>query len=327
MDFLDEVGEQAVGSRLKRLGDRMVTEAGAVYGAQGFAFEPRWFPLVALLQRHGPLGVVEASRRLGVTQPAVSQFAKQLERHGLVASRVDPGDGRRRVLSLSQRGRQVLSEMGPMLAAVDEAAIELCHEAGVDFVRGIRRFEAALRRESLADRVNRAMASTVRIVPYRPELKVAFSEINREWLEAMFAVESLDQETLDNPERHILDDGGQIWFAEHVELGVVGTCALKRTGPGEYELTKMGVRRAARGLKVGEKLLRRVVYEAFRLGACYLYLLTSTRCEAAIHLYLKNGFVHSDEVMRRFGRSYQRCSVAMLYRGVRCSGSGTGTGA
>ncbi len=314
MDFYDELGELAVGSRLKRLGDRMVAEASAVYGSQGFAFEPRLFPLLSLLERHAPMGVVEASQRLGITQPAVSQFAKQLQQRQLVVSKVDANDGRRKVLSLSQQGREMLERMRPMLAVVEEVAMDLCYESGVDFWGGIRRFEAALGRESLAQRVHRASASPVRIVPYRPELKSAFYDINREWLTAMFEIEPLDLQSLEDPEEHILKGGGQIWFAEAAELGVVGTCALKRTGPGELELTKMGVRESARGMKVGEKLLRRVIYEALRAGTHTLYLLTAASCEAAVHLYLKNGFVHSDEVMQRYGSRYARCDVAMVYR-------------
>ena len=259
------------------------------------------------------MGVVEASKRLGVTQPAVSQFAKQLRQQELVVSEADATDGRRKVLSLSRRGREMLHEMSPMWNVVEDVAIDLCHDAGVDFFGGIRRFEAALGRESLAERVARALASPVRIVPYRPELEAAFYEINREWLEAMFEVEPVDLECLKNPEEHILKAGGQIWFAEVADLGVVGTCALKKTGPGELELTKMGVRESARGMKVGEKLLRRVIYEAFRSGGQTLYLLTAAKCEAAVHLYTKAGFVHSTEVMQRFGRRYERCDVAMIY--------------
>ena len=104
-----------------------------------------------------------------------------------------------------------------------------------------------------------------------------------------------------------------IWFAEIAKLGIVGACALKKTGETEFELTKMGVRASARGRKVGEALLRRVIFEANRIGARQLYLLTSAKCEAAIHLYEKNGFVHSKAIMRRYGGRYDRCDVAMLY--------------
>jgi RimJ/RimL family protein N-acetyltransferase len=49
------------------------------------------------------------------------------------------------------------------------------------------------------------------------------------------------------------------------------------------------------------------------MGIERLYLLTNTKCTAAIHLYEKLGFEHDAEVMERFGRRYERCNVAMSY--------------
>ncbi len=75
----------------------------------------------------------------------------------------------------------------------------------------------------------------------------------------------------------------------------------------------MGVREAARGHKAGEFLLRAVLVRAEELGAKELYLLTNSKCEAAIHLYEKVGFVHDAEIMRDFGARYARSNVAMRY--------------
>ena len=94
-----------------------------------------------------------------------------------------------------------------------------------------------------------------------------------------------------------------------------GTCALQKTGPGAFELTKMGVRETARGLKAGEFLLEAVIARAQELGATRLYLLTNHICEAAIHLYEKHGFVHDAGIMADYGARYERCDVAMLYKG------------
>ena len=47
-----------------------------------------------------------------------------------------------------------------------------------------------------------------------------------------------------------------------------------------------------------------------------LFLLTNKKCEAAIHLYEKNGFVHCEEIMQKFGCAYERCDVAMHYKGT-----------
>ena len=78
---------------------------------------------------------------------------------------------------------------------------------------------------------------------------------------------------------------------------------------------KMGVSQSARGRKVGEFLLAAALERARAMGvADRLYLLTNTKCAAAIHLYEKLGFAHDPEIMRLFGGRYERCDVAMSFR-------------
>ena len=129
----------------------------------------------------------------------------------------------------------------------------------------------------------------------------------------MFVLEPVDRETLSNPQGKIIDPGGAILFVKSAEHGIVGACALKKTRDGVFELTKMGVLETARGLKAGEFLLAAVLERARAMEIKTLYLLTSSKCEAAIHLYEKLGFVHCAQIMREYGASYQRCDVAMVY--------------
>ena len=153
----------------------------------------------------------------------------------------------------------------------------------------------------------------MRIVEYDDSLAGAFHDINAEWIEAMFVLEPTDREVLENPRARIIEPGGAILFVEAEGLGVVGACALQKTGPTAYELTKMGVRETARGLKAGEFLLQAVIGRAQALGADPLYLLTNAKCAAAVHLYEKLGFVHDAGIMADYGARYERCNVAMLY--------------
>jgi len=140
----------------------------------------------------------------------------------------------------------------------------------------------------------------------------------------MFVLEPTDREVLENPRARIVDPGGDILFAKAGGLGVVGTCALQKTGPNQFELTKMGVLESARGRKAGEFLLHATIGRAADLGAERLYLLTSSKCASAIHLYEKAGFVHDAGIMAEFGARYARCNVAMLYRGPLLASSGDG---
>lgn len=152
------------------------------------------------------------------------------------------------------------------------------------------------------------------IVEYRPELAADFYRINEEWVSSMFVMEETDQRVLSNPDIEIINKGGQIIFAEKTGVGIVGTCALMPSGDGDYELTKMGVLEQARGLKAGEFLLVEILKRARRMGIRRLYLLTNSKCEAAIHLYEKFGFHHDPTIMAEFGTNYARANVAMSYR-------------
>ena len=154
----------------------------------------------------------------------------------------------------------------------------------------------------------------MRIVEWHEDHAQAFHDINAEWITSMFALEATDREVLENPHAKIIATGGTILFVEAPGLGIVGTCALQKTGPTSFELTKMGVRESARGLKAGEVLLAAVIERAHELGADPLYLLTNHKCAAAIHLYAKCGFAHDAELLAKAQHHYARCDVAMTYR-------------
>lgn len=180
------------------------------------------------------------------------------------------------------------------------------------------------------------MIQPLRLHAYRPEFAPAFKAINVEWLNEMFEVEASDLATLDHPQT-ILDHGGQIYFAELMNTSrpddlsnpsdpvnldqIVGCVALKRILPplaepaeGLFELTKMGVLQRARDRKVGEPLLLYALEQAAALPQIQrLFLLTSTKCQAAIHLYEKHGWKHDAAILNRFRHVYQRADVGMLY--------------
>ncbi len=157
------------------------------------------------------------------------------------------------------------------------------------------------------------MSHALVIREFSDELARHFHDINAEWINAMFRLEATDREVLENPRERIIEPGGQILFVEAEGLGIIGTCALQKTGDTSFELTKMGVRETVRGLKAGEFLLAAVIERAKQLGTDPLYLLTNAKCAAAIHLYEKLGFEHDVDIMTKYGARYERCDVAMRF--------------
>jgi N-acetylglutamate synthase-like GNAT family acetyltransferase len=156
-------------------------------------------------------------------------------------------------------------------------------------------------------------AAGLSILEFSDERAGAFHDINAAWIERMFVLEDHDRHVLSHPREAIVDKGGTILFVASPDHGIVGTGALMPKGPRVFELTKMGVREELRGLKAGEFLLRALIDRARDLAPDTLFLLTSSKCQAAIHLYEKAGFVHDAAIMEQYGATYARCDVAMRY--------------
>jgi putative acetyltransferase len=140
------------------------------------------------------------------------------------------------------------------------------------------------------------------VIPYREELRPAFEQLNRDWIETYFVLEDEDREVLADPRGKILAPGGQVFFV--LEDGEVrGTCAVLRHSGEEYEIAKMAVAPAARGRGFGDLLMKAAVAFAREAGARRVVIVSNTVLEPAIRLYQKHGFVRvpldADERYRR----------------------------
>ena len=303
-----------LGSRLRRLGERMQSDVSHIVEHAGLPVHPSQYSALEALARFGPLSVGELAAATGARQPGVTRTVARLGEMGLIKVCGEGPDRRVRKASLSDKGRDLMAKShAEVWPKVEGAVRELCDAVAPGFMDALTAIETALDAEPLDRRALRARG--LEIVPWSDGLAREFHDINVEWIEQMFVLEPTDRETLENPRPSIIDPGGDILFVRADGLGIVGACALKKTGEGAYELTKMGVRSSARGRKAGEFLLQAMIARAQEMGATKLYLLTNKRCEAAIHLYEKAGFRHDAEIMAEYGQRYLRSNVAMRYKG------------
>ncbi|PKP82100.1 MAG: MarR family transcriptional regulator [Alphaproteobacteria bacterium HGW-Alphaproteobacteria-18] len=316
-DVLAEMGYLALGSRLKRLAERMQADATKVFADRGLSIQGTHFPLLAALTTYGPLSVSEAVEAVGISQPAVTRIHNALQKLGITTTSPVEGDHRQKRIALTAEGQALLEDLkADLWPQVRRAAQGLCAGEETGFLSWITRIEGALQDRSLQSRIEDEIHGTrpsLRLVEFDDRLAPDFDAITREWVEDMFTLEKKDIEIIENPREKILAPGGEILFVEADGLGVIGTCALMPVEGNIFELTKMGVRATARGLKAGEFLLDRTIERARQMPIGELFLLTNSKCAAAIHLYEKAGFVHDAGIMARYGASYARCNVAMSY--------------
>lgn len=315
VDLLAGFGVGFLGSRLKRLAERMQADAAEVARSLDLPVQPAQMSLLMTIRLHGPIAVGELAQRLRLAQPTVTRALGTLERDGFVEARRTPGDARSKRLALTEAGEALMVRVQTeLLPRIEPAAAELVEGLSGDFMQGLAKVEARLDAASLLARIQASGPPSLWARDFSDDLAEAFYRINAEWIQDMFVLEDNDIALLSRPRELILDKGGVVLFAQTAELGVVGTCALMVSKDGWVELTKMGVLASARGLKVGEFLLAKTLERAASLGMDKVYLLTNRKCGPAIHLYEKLGFIHDAEIMAMFGARYERCDVAMSYR-------------
>lgn len=324
-DLIAELGHLFLGTRLKRLAERLQTDAAKVHRTLGVDAQPAEVALLAVLDRLGPSTVSGAVSALGLSQPAVTRTAAGLVARGLIVAESAEEDQRQKRLTLTRAGQALVKKaktsVWPLIA---DAVSDACAPLEGSLLEQLTQLELRLAAQPLEARaLSRAQPAETRAEPapkdaltvrdYDDSLADAFYAINAEWISSMFALEPKDHEILSNPRARIVDPGGVILFVESGDLGVVGTCALMKVDDGVFELTKMGVLERARGRRAGELLMAKTLERARDMGVSTLYLLTNRRCVAAIALYEKHGFVHDAAIMKRYGAAYARCDVAMRY--------------
>lgn len=145
------------------------------------------------------------------------------------------------------------------------------------------------------------------IVRWKPEYSNAFKNLNLQWLEEFFWVEDHDKEVLGNPEKYIIEPGGNILFVISNDEPVA-CVALMKISDGIFELTKMAVKPELRGKKVGHTLLKETIEFSKNQQWEELIIYSNTKLENAIHLYKKFGF---KEIPMEENGPYSRGNIKM----------------
>lgn len=137
------------------------------------------------------------------------------------------------------------------------------------------------------------MPSHVSIIDFKPEHQAAFRtlnyEVNYEWISRYFSSDGPDNQSLDYPQRRILDTGGYILMAMCNEE-VAGTCALVKELDGVYELAKMAVSPRMQRRGIGWALGQSILCKARQLGARRVEVMLDADMQPALALYDKLGF-------------------------------------
>ncbi len=122
----------------------------AMIAAAGISLDRALFPLLVLVERFGPIGVVDLADRVGRDHTTVSRQIAKMEGLSLVHRTESAHDRRVRVAVVSDNGRQMIEHIDAARKKMGEAIFADWSEQEVDdLVRLMSKFAEAIKQDPL----------------------------------------------------------------------------------------------------------------------------------------------------------------------------------
>ncbi len=313
MDYMHQLGNLSLGSRLKRLSDTLMSEVTHIYNEAGISLNPSYFPLLTLIHHQGPQGITQASEMLGVSHPAVSKLADKMIREGYLIKSPHPQDKRASQLSLSDKAQQVIEQAKPVWAALQKQLHFIEARQTVPLLDAVNEFEQLFQKLNFKNSVLQTLnceAQDIEIINWAPQYKDDFKRLNMNWLNTYFNGEltETDQQSLNSPEDFYLARGGYLFFARQADK-IIAALALRFCENNSFEISKMAVDPQAQGFGIGRQLLLTALNKARQQHADKVWLETNSRLIRAVNLYSNFGFTTQQHPKGK--SSYPRADMYM----------------
>ncbi|MGI0523928.1 MarR family winged helix-turn-helix transcriptional regulator [Rhizobium giardinii] len=126
-DVVRAFGFLSLGTRMKRIGERLQADTQKIIDQMGVEIAASQYPLLAAVDRLGPLAIGDLADAMGVSQPGVTRSIAQLVDLGVLRAEPAPDDQRRKLVSLTAQGQQLVDEAKEAIWPRIEAAVaDLC---------------------------------------------------------------------------------------------------------------------------------------------------------------------------------------------------------
>ncbi len=152
-DIVKAKGYLTLGSRFRRLGERLQADVQVMADEHGLEVPAALFPTMHAIYGAGATTVGEIAKTLGISQPGATRNINQLEKLGLVSIRQSDEDGRVRHISLTRKCRaDVEKAQEELWPRIERAVAEICQPLKGGLLDMLTAIERELDEQPLAER-------------------------------------------------------------------------------------------------------------------------------------------------------------------------------
>ncbi len=154
-DIVRQLGHMTLGTRLKRIGERLQTQTQTLISEQESPEAGSVnSPVLAALSRNGPLSIGDLTQAIGQSQPGITRMVGKLKARGLAEIVSDPVDRRISKVSLTPAGEDLVSRLEEGAWQTVEAAVtDACEGLSGSLLEQLGQLEDRLAARPLPRRV------------------------------------------------------------------------------------------------------------------------------------------------------------------------------
>ncbi|TIX87419.1 MarR family transcriptional regulator [Rhizobium sp. P44RR-XXIV] len=154
-DIVKSLGLLCLGSRFRRIGERLQADTQQIIEELGVSIQSAQYPFLAAIDGNGPLTIGELAQAVGITQPGATRTISQLLELGYVDMQASAEDQRRRLISLTPKGHDLVAySKQSVWPRIEQAVAELCGDMSGPILQQLAVIEEGLAEAPLARRGN-----------------------------------------------------------------------------------------------------------------------------------------------------------------------------
>lgn len=151
-DIVNELDYMALGTRLKRISDRMSHSSRVMYKKLNIDFEPNWYLVLLIVEEKPGTSVMEIANSLRFAHQTVMAMTSKMAKKEYLKISKDRKDKRKTIFHLTNKAADVLPIIKEIWDAGKKVIYELLNE-DVEIMRHIRILEKNLDESSFGERI------------------------------------------------------------------------------------------------------------------------------------------------------------------------------
>ncbi len=298
MEFIHSLGSAAFVSRVKGLSELMMKDLQRIYRELDTDFEPRWLLLFQfLLRTKAEMPVTVIARELNLTHPAVIQVLEKVEKKGLVKTMQDKKDHRRRLVCLTQKGKELALKISPIWDDIREAVDGLIDETSPMVMEILENLENRLVEKSLYSRVKDnlkfRMLGDIKLIEYEDEYYDTLQEIYLDYLKGQKLSVDVDVVAVKNIIDSIVNNAGKTYLMTY-QGKLIGSFAIDMKNGKEAVIRFFCIQKKYADWGIDEKLYEKALSLALNNGVTTIYFFIHSNQGGLRKLMMARGFEESE---------------------------------